>query len=244
MQVESGPGWELRCGDYRETLADVERCDAVITDPPYSERTHKGALDATTLVPGVGYTHWTSEDGARFVLSWSDRCAGWLVVHSDDVLGPVLRDTAEACGRYAFGLLPVLQQQPRVTGDGPAPFGHVLSVSRPVNREFAAWGSLPGWYMAARDGSIVRGGKPVALLRKIVRDYSRAGDLIVDPCAGGGTTLLAAVLEGRRALGAELDPETFRKAAERLRKYAPLFETQDTGIARAPRMRQQKLCLG
>lgn len=32
---------ELRLGDYREVLADVE-ADAVITDPPYSERTHKG----------------------------------------------------------------------------------------------------------------------------------------------------------------------------------------------------------
>ena len=43
-----------------------------------------------------------------------------------------------------------------------------------------------------------------------------------DPCAGGGTTLLAAAIEGRRAIGAELDPDTYAKAVERLsRGYTP-----------------------
>lgn len=37
-EVATGPGWELRLGDYREVLADVT-CDALITDPPYSART-------------------------------------------------------------------------------------------------------------------------------------------------------------------------------------------------------------
>lgn len=38
-RIEKGAGWELRLGDYREVLAGVT-CDAVITDPPYSERMH------------------------------------------------------------------------------------------------------------------------------------------------------------------------------------------------------------
>ena len=59
-------------------------------------------------------------------------------------------------------------------------------------------------------------------MRPIVRDYSRPGDLVCDPCAGGGTTLLAAVIEGRKAIGAELDPATFDLAAKRLRRgYTP-----------------------
>ena len=36
---------ELRCGDYRDVLADVEP-DAVITDPPYGARTHTGQRTA------------------------------------------------------------------------------------------------------------------------------------------------------------------------------------------------------
>jgi site-specific DNA-methyltransferase (adenine-specific) len=64
----------------------------------------------------------------------------------------------------------------------------------------------------------IPGAKPLALMRALVRDYSRPGDLIVDPFAGGATTLLAAAMEGRRAIGAECDPETFAKAVKRLQR--------------------------
>lgn len=214
---ETGPGWVLRLGDWREVLADVEACDAVITDPPYSERTHAGALSATG-VRGVDYGALTPDDAAALVERWARRCGGWMVFHTDDVLHPVFRLEMQAAGRYCFPMLPVLQHQPRLTGDGPASAGHLLAVSRPRDRRFLCWGSLPGWYEAPRDGSIVRGGKPLGLMRAIVADYSRPGDLIVDPFAGGATTLLAAAMEGRRAIGAEMDPETFEKAVARLRR--------------------------
>lgn len=45
---------------------------------------------------------------------------------------------------------------------------------------------------------------------------ARPGDLVVDPCAGGATTLLACALEGRRCIGAEMDPATFDLAVKRL----------------------------
>lgn len=34
--------FDLRCGDYREVLADETEVDLVCCDPPYSERTHQG----------------------------------------------------------------------------------------------------------------------------------------------------------------------------------------------------------
>lgn len=48
--------------------------------------------------------------------------------------------------------------------------------------------------------------KPLALIRRIVRAIVPPGGLIIDPTAGSGTTLLAAQLEGRRAIGCEIDP--------------------------------------
>ena len=57
-------------------------------------------------------------------------------------------------------------------------------------------------------------------MRALVRDYSRPGDLVCDPCAGGATTLIAAALEGRRAIGAELDPETYALACARIERTA------------------------
>jgi site-specific DNA-methyltransferase (adenine-specific) len=48
--------------------------------------------------------------------------------------------------------------------------------------------------------------KPVPLLRWLVRAYSNPGDLVVDPFAGSGSTLKAALLEGRRAKGWDISP--------------------------------------
>ena len=56
----------------------------------------------------------------------------------------------------------------------------------------------------------------MSLMRAIVRDYSRPGDLICDPTAGLATTGVAALTMGRRFVGAEMDPETHAKGAKRL----------------------------
>jgi site-specific DNA-methyltransferase (adenine-specific) len=48
--------------------------------------------------------------------------------------------------------------------------------------------------------------KPEELLRYLIRSYSRPGVLVVDPFAGSGSTLRAAIAEGRHALGWDTDP--------------------------------------
>lgn len=49
--------------------------------------------------------------------------------------------------------------------------------------------------------------KPLRLMRWLVRLVTPPGGLVLDPFAGSGTTLVAAVLEGFRAAGCEIDPE-------------------------------------
>ena len=47
---------------------------------------------------------------------------------------------------------------------------------------------------------------PLALLARIILSSSRPGDVVFDPFAGTGTTLVAASLLGRKGIGAEVDP--------------------------------------
>jgi DNA modification methylase len=47
---------------------------------------------------------------------------------------------------------------------------------------------------------------PVALIEQAVRNSSRARDLVLDPCAGSGSTLMACQKTGRRARLMEIDP--------------------------------------
>ena len=52
-----------------------------------------------------------------------------------------------------------------------------------------------------------------------MRQVSEPGELILDPFLGSGTTAVAAVLEGRRFLGCDIDPgcvETTRRRLEQL----------------------------
>lgn len=51
------------------------------------------------------------------------------------------------------------------------------------------------------------------------RDYTRPGQVVLDTHAGWGTTLLAAMLEGRRAIGAEVDEDAWQDARERCLPY-------------------------
>jgi hypothetical protein len=49
--------------------------------------------------------------------------------------------------------------------------------------------------------------KPVSLLRTLVLNHSKAGDLVIDPFGGSGSTGVAALLEGRRALIGDIDAQ-------------------------------------
>lgn len=58
--------------------------------------------------------------------------------------------------------------------------------------------------------------KPVGLLKELIEDNSNAGDIVFDPCAGSGSTLLAAHDLGRQYIGVELNEEYYSIAAGRL----------------------------
>ena len=60
--------------------------------------------------------------------------------------------------------------------------------------------------------------KPVPLLEELIRIFTDEGDVVIDPCAGSGTTLLAAMQTLRRAYGFEIKKRLLqgcnRKGAE------------------------------
>jgi len=58
--------------------------------------------------------------------------------------------------------------------------------------------------------------KPVLLLERILRLASDPGDLVLDPCCGSGTTLVAAALLGRRSIGIDSSAQALALARQRL----------------------------
>jgi site-specific DNA-methyltransferase (adenine-specific) len=223
---------ELRLGRWQDVLADVEP-DAVITDPPFSERTAKGFKSCPnwdSAVPlgkqgGIAYGQIDERDAAGLVAEWWPRTRRWIIIFSDHVAQRWYAHALTEAGAYVFAPLPWIKTNgaPRFLGDGPASVTEWITVAR--RREGALdparRGSRPGYYLARLpSGQIMPGQKCLDGMRQIVRGYSLANDLICDPCAGSGSTLIAAALEGRRAIGAEMDSETFEKACKRVETHA------------------------
>lgn len=175
--------------------------------------THRRALD---------YGHWCASDIDVFVDAWSAVVSGWMVSLTDDVLFPSWRAAMKRADRTVFADVPALitGMTVRLAGDGPSSWTIHCAMSRPRSSDdgrFPHWGTLPGGYALPYERGPLVGGKPLSLMRALIRDYSRPGDLVCDPCCGAGTTLLAAKLEGRRAIGCDIDAAHVAIAAERLR---------------------------
>jgi hypothetical protein len=224
--IAHGDGWELRRGRWQDELADLE-CDAIVCDPPYGNHTHvmsrafgNAREDGCSLENlGPQYTAWSADDVSSFVTAWSERCRGWIVALTSSDLIDAWQTAYRAVDRYSFAPVPCVMRgmTVRLGGDGPSSWAVYAMVARPSTQEYSRWGTLDGAYHGPRGSESGGGrGKPDWLMSALVRDYSRPGDLVCDPFAGWGSTLSAAVSNGRRAIGSEMDKDAFNEATRRL----------------------------
>lgn len=215
-----------------------ETVDCIITDPPYSARTHTGndggrraARDpkrdpAAKCPSGSGpirqldYAALTPDEAHAWGREWARRARSWVAVLTDSELIAAWRAGFDAGGMCSFAPVPcvITGMTVRLTGDGPSSWAVYLMVAR--SKAASKWGTLPGAYVVPHEGSGRAenriGGKPLPLMRQIVRDYSRPGMVVADPCCGYGTTLIAAAEQGRTVWGCDTDAESVKRTRERL----------------------------
>lgn len=58
--------------------------------------------------------------------------------------------------------------------------------------------------------------KPVQLLERLIEIFTDKDDVVIDPCCGSGSTLLAAAQMGRRAYGFEIKKDFYKAAKEKV----------------------------
>jgi DNA modification methylase len=76
---------------------------------------------------------------------------------------------------------------------------------------------------------------PIALAERMVLAGSAAGDLVIDPFNGAATTGAAAIGNGRRYVGFELNPDYVRLSLDRLAGVQPpMLVSSAGGLAVAP----------
>lgn len=73
------------------------------------------------------------------------------------------------------------------------------------------WDDLPGASTRKHPAPF-----PVELAERLIRMFSFAGDTVLDPFVGTGTTMIAAARSGRNSIGIEVDPHYWKMASKRI----------------------------
>jgi len=199
-------------GDCTEVLRTLpnESVDFILTDPPYfvrykdrSGRSIANDDDPASVVGAftdlyrvlkpntfcVSFYGWNSI--AAFFGAWKQ--AGFSAV------GHIVWHKGYASRR---GFLNARHEQAYVLAKGrPAKPTHPLDDVQP-------------WEYSGNKGHPTE--KAVSVLMPLIQSFSRRGDLVLDPFAGVGSTLVAAALSGRRYVGIELEAKYVEHACRRL----------------------------
>lgn len=196
--------------DCRKVLPFLDRFDLLLTDPPYGIGADKGA--------SIGGTDSTG----RYIRRPKRYEGGWDGSKPSDALLLTAVDSAESCivwgGNYMAGVLPEggrwlfwdkLNSMPSYS-DGEIAWTNINGVA--VKKFTQCNNGLA----SLRDGCRVHPTqKPVNLMRWCLSLVPDA-QTVLDPFMGSGTTLVAAKMEGKTAVGIEINEAYCEAAVKRL----------------------------
>lgn len=205
-------------GDCLEILPTLPKVDAVITDPPYGVglgATKGAGVDALGECHGLArvaydgfsdtYEHFVSMIVPRInaSLDVSDRGCVFTGPHiheqrKPDAIGGVFCPAAVGRNKWGFkSFLPALLY-------GSAPDLHLGSKATSIRS------------VELSDGNAHPCPKPNGWMRWAVDLASRAGETVLDPFMGSGTTGVACAQLGRKFIGIEIERKYFDIACERI----------------------------
>lgn len=217
----SREGFTLYHGDCAEV--EVE-CDLLVTDPPYGQEFKSGKSDLWGPIKGD-----RPQDMAEIVAAIGHVLKGlrrgrhvYIFEKGFDLSALPLSGAAELIwDKEVVGM-----------GDLSEPWGPQHEKIRFATYEISQANRAKGYGNLAarlRKGSVIRsmrrtnGGraklhpmeKPIDILRQLIESSSVMGEIVYDPFAGSGSTLIAAALEGRIGVGCEFDERYCEIAVKR-----------------------------
>lgn len=195
-----------------------ESVDAIITDPPYGINYHTKGTGASIKNDKSPFI-WFLYDAFR-VLKSGDSGRGSLICFTRWDVEQTFIDAMKLAGFQVKSEV-IWDKVMHGMGDCKAQFAPPHeNVVFAVKGKFSFPGKRPRdvvtYHKLASGEMIHPTEKPVGLLTSLVNAVTKPGDLILDPFAGSGSTLVAAKKSGRRFIGVELDDEYYEKARRRI----------------------------
>ena len=216
------------CRDVIPVLPVSESIVHVITDAPYEDEIHVAARDQR-----IKRTDGLDTEGdfgfaginayrAEFAQLLVKHSTGWTIISSLAEGVRAWRDDLQAAGAKWDTTLAWVKPdaRPRFNGAGAAR-GFECFITCWCGRGYRSWngGGKRGVYTYCVNTEKRHGHpteKPVSLMGEIVADFTKPGQIILDPFMGSGTTGVAAIRHGRGFVGIENSQQWFDVARRRL----------------------------
>lgn len=216
-------------GNSAEVAATIEGpIHAIVTDPPYGVAFKSGSAQTES---GKKFTPEIANDGDL-------DAAVDIFYGAMDHLVPKLADDADLyvfCDRLMIGdwqlvinSLPDIEVKNVLVWDKGTPGMGDLEGNWGFSWESILYAKKGRRKVASRRSSVIAierlaagknwhpTQKPVELLEVLIRQSTDPGDLVVDPFAGSGSTIVAASRLGRRGIGIELNEEYVKRGNDEL----------------------------
>lgn len=213
---------------------DNLKVDLLLTDPPYGiskaytcenqipRRMRKDGSDF--IMPKGEFGRWDHGFNPK---EWTDiilpKVKGWAVIFCSQAQ---IKDYTDILQSHRFNAVGTLVWHKT----NPVPFNHKY---KPINAwEAAVVGKRPGTKF---NGTTVHNvftckspspqqrihptQKPLPLIETLVDLFSSQGELVLDPFAGSGTTVIASIKKSRQVLAYENNREHFEAAIQRISEF-------------------------
>lgn len=221
MKVEIGNA-TLYLGDCMDILPTLDKVDAVITDPPYSETTHANAKSNRGKGHGnkaIDFASLTSDQLKEILKICGKKCHRWLVSTMEwRHIATFDHNPPEGWELVRFGVWVKSNPMPQISADRPAQGWEGIAYMHSTKGK-KRWngGGQHGNYIGPviTDGAHPTG-KPVPLFLGFVEKFTDRTQTILDPFMGSGTTGVAAIQMGRKFIGIERESKYFDIACKRL----------------------------
>lgn len=209
--------------------------DHVITDPPYSKEVHARSIRRAylpdtkdqpcrkTRAHAFGFESLDPEVQRECSVLFAALAKRWRITFSDMETADSWRTLAGA--DYVRTCAWVKDRaMPQISGDRPGSRVELMTVSHRAGKKSWNAGGDGNVYQCPvvvncsghRQDRVHTAQKPVDLMLDLVRDFTDEGDIILDPFAGSGTTGVAALRLGRRAILIEQNADFAAIAIERM----------------------------
>lgn len=245
-------GWvTLYNGTCEDILPTLDAVDVVITDPPYSEHTHKSVRSAKMLANDrggrygadtrrnvdLGFDYLDPELRVLCAEQFARLVKRWVLVFSDVESDHLWRDDLVTAGMdyVRTGAWVKVGSTPQFSGDRPATGFEAVTIAHPTGKKrWNGGGSHALWSVPIvlnRSGSDPRWHttqKPLPLMEKLVVQFSEPGETVLDAFAGSGTTGVAAMRHARKSILIEQSEAHCESIVKRIGLETPALDMDET----------------